>query len=204
MKSIFTTFPIAAALDRAAGEFIADLVRKEANGEQPLPLIWNASTEMQEMLLPPDLWGPTVSAFDKLTSDELSSVASWKAEVVNEFLRREKFEIQLDPWPLDHKTFGIAGRIKLLGHWTQRGEKGYSVAKYKKAFRLDRGLRFFDYGSHNETGVAILTGEGDSVHIVRAPHVMSHFQLIRYARDTTLKSKLSTRYTGAILPQWQL
>lgn len=202
MKSIFTTFPIAAALDGAAGKFIADLVLEEVAGRQPLPLIWNASNKMQEMLLAPDLWVPTVAAFGKLTSDELASVASWNADDINAFLRREKFEIQLSPWPLDRKTFGIAGLIKLLGHWTQRGDKGYHVAVYKKAFRLDRGLRFFDYGAHGETGVAIPTAEGDWVHIVRAHKAMSHFELIRYAMDTTKKSKLSTRYTGAILPQW--
>ncbi len=202
MKSIFTTFPIVVALDRAAGKFIADLVREEARCEQPLPLTWNAKNQMQNDLLAPDLWVPTVAAFDKLTADELASVASWNADVINEFLRREKFEIQLQPWPPDRKTFGIAGKIKLRGHWTQQGDKGYTVASRKKAFRLDRGLRFFDYGVRGETGVAIPTREGDWVHIVRAPSALSHFDLIRYAMQTTKNAKPSTRYKGVILPQW--
>jgi hypothetical protein len=203
MKAIFTTFPIAAALDRAAGKFIADLVREESNQEQSLPLAWVPTNEMQEALLAPDLWQPTVAALDHLSADELAYIASWKAEDINEFLRREKFEIQLNPWPVDHVTFGMAGMIKLLRHWVKTGEDDYTVGKWKKAFRLEDGLRFFNYGVEGETGVAIQTREGDWVHIVRAPSALSHFALIRYAMQTTVRAKHSDRYTGVILPQWE-
>ena len=204
---IFTTFPIVAALDRAAGKFVAELVNEEAGLNQRLPLIWQVHNSVQADLLAKDLWWPTVNGLDKLTAQELAWVASWDAKDVNNFLHREEFDIQLDPWPLDRKTFGIAGLIKLLLHWTQPGSKGYIVADGKKAFRLDQGLHYFETGFG--VGVAIPTREGDWVHIVPAPALtVSNFELLRYAMQTTWEAtdffgdKKEPSYTGVILPQW--
>jgi hypothetical protein len=203
MKAIFSTFPIVAALDRAAGTFVSDIVLQEKNLKQQLPLVWVPKNEMQESLLAPDLWQTTVSALDKLSTDELMYTASWRAEDINEFLRREKFNIQLDSWPDDHMSFGIAGILKLLCHWMQPGERDYEVGKRSKAFRLHDYLRFFDYGVSGETGVAIQTRNGDWVHIVHAPRSLSDFALVRYAVETTKKAKRIDRYPGVILPQWE-
>lgn len=198
MRAIFSTFPIVAALQHATAR-ILNSGNRLGDGHR----LWHAQNRMQQELLDPAIWVPTADALRNLSDEELAYIASWKAQDINDFLKAAGFDIQLEPWPDNHRTFGMAGMIKLLCHFKEYGEHGYVVNNWKKAFRLSAGLRFFDYGVANETGVAIPTREGDWVHIVRAPSVLSHFALVRYALETSQNVTSTHRYSGVVLPQWE-
>ena len=53
--------------------------------------------DMQAALVSPRIWEPTLVALTGFAEGEMASIADWDAEVINAFLRREGFEIQLRP-----------------------------------------------------------------------------------------------------------
>ncbi len=205
-RSLFTSFPILAALQEA-DKFIAGVLWEEKQVRPEGPLQWVASNDMQAALIGPRIWGQTLAALAGFAEGEMSSIADWDVEVINAFLRGEEFEIQLRPWPKeDRLTFGIAAIIKLLREWRVRGEEGYKVVDWRKAFRLGApaaqgGVEF--YRASGEVVVRIPTKvRGDYVCVTKASEPKTHFDLLFFCMDTRSAMEPTDEFTGAILPNW--
>lgn len=205
-RALFTSFPIVAALQEADA-FIANVLWEERGVRPEEPLQWIADNDVQTALIGPRIWDPTLAALAGFAEGEMSSVASWDVEVINTFLRREEFEIQLRPWLKgDRLTFGIAAIIKLLREWCVRGETGYKVVNWRKAFRLGApvaqgGVEF--YRASGEVVVRIPTKvHGDCVCVTKASEPKTHFDLLFFCMDAQDAMEPTDEFTGAILPNW--
>lgn len=99
---------------------------------------------------------------------EIESLASWKAEDINEFLKSRGFDIQLDPFGSD--IFGIAAVLKMLMMWKYPGIKTEircADAKTYPAAALEDGLGYFQSQLVPNPVVAIATESGDVVYLTR-------------------------------------
>lgn len=134
---------------------------------------------------------------------ELQAWARWTAEEINAILKTHGFEIRLNPWPNDRRTFGVAAIYDLILKWLMKGDNSFKIHD-KPAFRLaasKAGVRFYDAGS---LLISIMTETDDIVYIAPAKRtpstVFELYEIIEHLRAKRTNARPVHRWGGLVLP----
>jgi hypothetical protein len=188
--STIVTYPIAAAL-RAAEEFIID-----SSGWNPIKVIQRDFLERFYTPCREEI--PTIK--------EIKSVAHYDAEVINEWLKENDFDIQLNPF--DESGFGTASMLDLLGLWLVKGKQASVVTDEGSTYpgvRMSGGLTFYTVGGSSDLVVALETGDQDVVYMMMAEKVPSGFAMVSYVEEISQNmTPITPDYEGLIFPMIDL
>ncbi len=138
---------------------------------------------------------------------EIESTSSRSHEVINNFLRRRGFSIQLDPFnqPGD---FGVASVLKLVLEWMIKGKATTIQSKgvIYPAVRMDaKGVNFYNSPEHNHPIVVIKTKSGDEVGLTMVDESLSQEDLA-FKAATVFKTlhPSDEEFAGLIFPMIDL
>ncbi|HEX9007643.1 MAG TPA: hypothetical protein VF837_00065 [Patescibacteria group bacterium] len=190
MTSFFTTIPVAHALWNAP---------REMN----LTLDWqaNSGVPLQEMTV--RFKDESLELAGTLGEKELTSKASNRASVVNQYLRDGGFgNIQLTDIGVLNRLYAAA-ILKLLGEFYEIGKVDYNLPIiHRPGFRLSKNakVRHFNYGG--QTVVEIPTKSNFSLLVTR-PTGVNDFRMVEDWKSIIAGMKLSTG-NGVILPMAQI
>lgn len=193
MKSQTTAvFPIVRALQRAT-EFGKAESGWIARGE---------GASMQERYIP--LMSVLEKQLHLFGPEELKAIASDDVDVINFWLKKHGFKIELGPFQ-DPESFGVASIMKVLVKWVTAGtETELEVdGKTYKAARLEDNLSFSEV---NGTPVVhIGTQSGDVVHLMVADDAkLEGLDLLERCKGISDKKGESYKWGGLVFPMVDL
>lgn len=167
--SFATIVPVAHALWEAPVEFL----------HKTIPWQATEGNYLQELMLRKKQ--ASLALAHILGSKVLRSKASNDCSVVNQFLTDEEFHLQLTDQGKQNMIY-VATVMKLLGHFFEKGSKGYFLPKIgKKAFRLGKeaNVRHYVYQrpGWSVRVVEIPTGSGFSL-LVSTPSSVRSFAMV--------------------------
>lgn len=138
---------------------------------------------------------------------EIESIASWKAAVINEFLRSRGFSIELEE--LDQDTFGVASVLDLLVEWLVIGEKHsvYTDRVYPGA-RFEGGsiVSFWTSEKHTHPVARLETNTGDIAYVTIAGEDPPANDFAMLERVVGISESMSScfEYGGLVMPMVDL
>ena len=163
-----------------------------------LSMDWKPINDFQTMVI--GMRNVSEAIAKLLDNKQLASIASSDAAVVNDFLAVSGFpEVKLKDRRLPG-CFYAAGVIKLLGHFFNWGEVGYTLHEIDRpAFRfgVDDGVRHYDFD--DQRIVEIPTQSGFSLYISRPFAQVEGFQLLN-SWETALGHMVSVSGNGVVMP----
>ena len=138
---------------------------------------------------------------------EIQSLASWRAEEINKFLRERGFLIQLQPFA--QNTFGVASILDLLVEWLQKGEVTKIETKTQKTFpgvRIkEENVSFFKAIGHNEPIARLLTKSGDEVFMTMVGKIPAEdFDLVAKVEELSNNIRPNSEFGGLVFPMVDL
>jgi hypothetical protein len=180
MSAVFDLMGIGKAMTEAAS-----FIKAEVANWRPDPRACGDTLELQRDLT--DRVGALYPELAKIP--ELKAWARMKAEELNEILKSEGFEIQLDPWPHNNDHFGVVSILDVTVKWLVEGNgkakvylpahsrtRGVDARQSYPAFTLDRKdnqIEFFEPSTAEKPLIKIPTQSGDVVWIQQEPMVRS-------------------------------
>jgi hypothetical protein len=181
-------FPIVRALQRAQ-EF-----GKAETGWTPN----GPGAKMQERYIP--LLASLEKQLHNFSPEELKAIASDDHEIINFWLKKNGFNIELEPFQ-DPESFGVASIMSVLVKWVTAGtETELDVdGKTYKAARLEENITFSEV---NGNPVAhIQTQNGDEVHLMVADDTtLQGLDLLERCKGISDKRGESYKWGGLVFP----
>lgn len=165
---------------------------------------WNsvAGNCLQEQLL--HLFANRGELLSILNGEEFAACASREVSVVNEFLRANSFDIQLEE---DSGGVAVASFVRLLMKWREPGTKDSIRAidgNYYPGAKLENGFTVFQLDDGSEF-LSVETQSGDNVCMMIAKEPLEGFELL--AATSAISFAPRTRisdYDHAIIPMIDL
>jgi len=174
---------------------IAERVASGTNVYVPTPLIgcflsaedpaflgpnrkWNSINTDQERFLT-TAFEPGRNLAQYMRPGELDSVASWECKIVNAFLKKHGFKIQLEEF--DDDTFGVASVMKVMDRWIKEGKSTQidcQDGEMREGFEVTAGYEVLLARSHPNPIACITTQNGDRVHFTVAEKKATGFDLL--------------------------
>jgi hypothetical protein len=191
MSTTCTTYPIVAATVKAE-----DILGPNRQ--------WQAKNTMQERYLV-KFFSP---CRDEVGIPEIESIASWKAEVINQFLRERGFSIQLEEEEFDPLTFGVASVLDLLVEWMVEGTVTTVMTPSRDEYpgvRIDgKGVSFFTSPNHSNPIVRVHTKSGDKVYMTIMDNPPDGFELVARAEELSANLETCWDYGNFVFPMVDL
>jgi hypothetical protein len=133
---------------------------------------------------------------------EIESIASWKVEEVNEFLRSRGYNFSLQPTHL--KSLAVASILNLLVNWTEEGEattiKDVEEKEYPAVRLPDNHVAFYSSLNHGQPIACLQTKSGDEVFLTIQDEPLANFQLLEKIQLLSQSFRRSLDYSGIIFP----
>lgn len=168
--------------------------------------LWRAEekNELQERFLA-EFFGPCRRETKGV--EGIESVASWEAELVNQFLAARDFDIRLKDF--GSESFGIASVFDVAVEWLNEGEVTELCDKTGEAFPAvkmsDDDLRFYQSDFHNHPMCRVSTTTGESVFMTRFDRELEGLDLIALADTLTMsRQPIHDRFGSLIFPMVSL
>jgi len=182
---------------------VASTLALETDPEIGPNRIWIPKNEMQTKYVG-EIFGKTKVDLGRFSADEYKSIASREVRVVNEFLKREGFDIQLEDVPGD--CVFAAALLRLLVKWAQPGRETsiYDGEAIFPGVHLEGGLSVLDVPSLDSYLLRVDTENGDVVSMMVAPRELSGFDLLDAVAEVERANKEETMYSEAIFPMVDL
>jgi hypothetical protein len=181
-------FPIVRALQRAT-----EFGKAETGWTSKGP-----GAKMQERYIP--LLASLEKQLHNFSPEELKAIASDDVDVINFWLKKHGFNIELGPFQ-DPESFGVASIMTVLVKWVTEGtETELEVGgKTYKAARLEDNISFSPVGDN--TAVHIQTQNGDEVHLVIADDpTLEGLDLLEHCKGISDNRGESYKHGGVVFP----
>ncbi len=189
MSTTNTTYPIVAALVKAE-----DILGPNRQ--------WQPVNETQARFLK-EFFTPCRG---EVGIPEIESIASWKAQVINQFLQERGFSIQLEE--LDDDTFGVASVLDLLVEWIVEGFATTITTSDMKDYpgvQIDaKGISYFTTPGHSNPIAQIHTKNDDRVYLTMMSNPPEGFDLVARAEELTTGMKACYEYGDLVFPMVDL
>lgn len=123
------------------------------------------------------------SSYDKLGAFndlELRSWASRDVDALNSILKKERFDIQLEPFH-DARSFGVVSILDVLVKWLEKGQKSLLNVDDKNydAVKMDAGFDVWFSPNYRHPLLRVLTESGDKVWMTIADEPLEGFSLLK-------------------------
>lgn len=179
-------FPVVAALAKAA---------EVGNALAP----WNPVNEQQEKwLVNADKWQAQAKGF---SPEELKTIASFKAEEINTWLKEGGYDIALEPFS-DPDDFGTASIMTVAVKWITAGERTFVAndGKDYDAAELTSDVTITQSEGYEHPVAHIHCENGDTVHMTVADRTdLEQLDLLNKVVALTA-GKRSFKYGGVVFP----
>jgi hypothetical protein len=187
------TYPIVGAV-RQMEEFLKD--------KSPVKN-WKESNEAQQLFMK-EFYSICKGEID--TIQEIESIAHIDSKVINEWLKKHGFDIELNPF--GSGGFGTASKLDLSGYWDRPGtdttiylENGESYP----AVKMIQGYDLLKHKDHEDLIVKIRTESKDQVYLLMADQVPSGLAMVDYVEHIqTEMENAYIEYEGLIFPMIDL
>jgi len=144
---------------------------------------------------------------------EIESIASWEAEVINQFLRERGFAIQLAPFSKNPAMpeFGVASVLDLLIKWLHPGRETtlklnsdipYTTNSEEEypAVRMAEGMSYYTAQGHPYAIAKLQTQSQDVVYMTRLDVAPTGFALLDYVKNMMETLAPNYDYKDVIFP----
>jgi hypothetical protein len=124
--------------------------------------VWSPANKTQETFIKDHLkpYGDLPASLK-----EIESIAAYEAAIINEFLRKKGFSIQLDDF--GQNEFGVASVLDLFVEWVHAGDEAFIFTPDKRQFSgvdIDKhGVEFFYAPDHSNPVACLQTKSQDTV-----------------------------------------
>jgi hypothetical protein len=150
---------------------------------------------------------PNMNQLLALSNTELSSIASYDVNPVNQFLRDHNFSIQLAPEP--NSVCYSASVLNILVKWAVKGDKAqlYTNNQFYQAVQLKEGYAVYAVPDYEHELIKIETSSGDIVYMTIADKPCQDFELLATLRSITnhpVIYDITDEYTDLIFPMVDL
>ncbi|MBI2030729.1 hypothetical protein HYT05_03835 [Candidatus Kaiserbacteria bacterium] len=167
---------------------------------------WKPINEMQKRFVS-EVLEPTRSELVRIP--EITSIAALSEIPINEFLKEEGFDIQLDPFPVvipPERAWGAASVLDVLMKWRVPGKvttiTTSAQTRFPAAKLSDETVRIRRVGN---TDVAMIETEtADVAYMAMWEKPLEHFELLAAVEDLTPEKGSYTPYEGLVFPMVDL
>lgn len=140
----------------------------------------------------------------------LKALASKSAKELNTFLRKNGFDIRLNPIPVVNgvQGFAVVALFDRFMSWIEKGTEGKITVggKIYPAFRHGYNISFHSIPKYPHTAVALETIPGDTVWITFADKEIGGVKLLKQILELSKarKNQCNERYSRVVIPEVML
>lgn len=193
MSKTTAVFPIVRALSRA---------REFGKAESPWSSRGDGAKEQERYI-------PLLESLDAqcnlFSAEELKAIASDDVDVINFWLKKNGFDIELKPFT-DPDDFGTAAIMSVLCKWKHPGEERHMYVDddVLQGARLEEGVTYSRVEGYEHPIAHIQTENGDVVHLCIADGELEGLDLIEKLKGFTDKGEDIREFDGLQFPKVSL